>query len=611
VTVTYDWRTDTTTVTAIDSVDLIYDVTGDFSVITTMVQAPSAGGSAGIKVTDGSVNLLFSVGPLAGDNIISVPVGVNFLVLQWTSGTYTPFTSSDGVVWHPLVNPKVDVDGNPLPFPEFPTTPTQAGLFFQTDPSTTVEETAVYGSPRVLPGTILAQLDDPDHLADWIIYPETETLAPIGLVPPKPPDPVTSSAEATVHAFVGAPFGDLEFDVGKSVGWLNRFVDDLFVTDVNAGTQRYWVVNWTASFHDTYYKFSGKSFFLDPVAYRKGQVQDALDYSHRHPEQLVYDDNDWVIFLDAHEGLSTDTRSKPDDYLISTYQSFIYREIARANDSGLDRVVLPFYVFLRHDHIQNVSQTYTDLDDRLFVVTQSAGVPYYLPNLGMTRMFRVSVLRDPDFDWSIIDTPVAIPDTTVKIQLVSYAYAHWSLQDIPPKQARVPPLSPGNDDGWLQRCLISQVVPITGLPFGDPYNPITTWVHPVEDVAGFRGPWCFDTYAELVDGAEIPYPPPPIDPEVAGLMTPMYDLVFRINVRDGVWYAGNGVGNTQLIWSDDLQEFIAYGQPIPEPIQFTENPPGSGLYEADPALVGANGLYEIPTGIIEDPLGSGLYDPRP
>ena len=47
--------------------------------------------------------------------------------------------------------------------------------------------------------------------------------------------PLMTSQEAIVHALVGAQFGDLEFDVGKSVRWTQWFTDDVFITDVNLG----------------------------------------------------------------------------------------------------------------------------------------------------------------------------------------------------------------------------------------------------------------------------------------------------------------------------------------------------------------------------------------
>lgn len=409
MTTTYDWLTDTTTVASVNSVDLLSAVTRPFVVITTVVRSPDYG-SAGIKVTDGTNSLFFSFGPLEGTNVITIPASVGYIAVQWSSGaTYIPFFSTDGIDWHPWVMP-ADVDGIPLPYPAFPTTPTQAGMFLSTG-ATTLEETVEFGSARVMSGLLL--VEDVDTAGLWRIPSEEEMVAPIGTLPTSQPDLVTSSEEAIVHALVGAPFGDLEFDVGKSVGWLSRFVDDLFVTDLNSGDQRYWVVNWTQSFQHTYYKFSGKNFFVDPVAYRKGQLADAFQYAADHPDVLTYDDTDWVIFLDAHEGLSTNTTSKPDDYLIAEYKSYIYREIARANAAGKDRIILPFFAFLRHDHIQNVGQSY-EFEGESFTVTQAAGVPYYLPYQGLTRMFKVSALKNPAFDWSILDKTATLPTPVLR-----------------------------------------------------------------------------------------------------------------------------------------------------------------------------------------------------
>ena len=979
---TYDWATDETTINANITVDLVYPVTTAFSVITTVVQAPEKG-SVGIKVTDGANSLYFVSGPMTGVNVIPLPRGIAYMAMEWsnTDKVFYPYTSVDGIVWDlwPML---ADENGVPAPYPTF-NAPTHAGVCFIAD-DPLLNEVVVLGSPRVFTSLLFAGDDD-----FYVIPFAEEELKPIGAVPPTQPDPVTPSAEAIIHGLVGAPFGDLEFDVGKSVGWLQRFVDDIFVTDVNRGDQRYWVVNWTKTFAYTYYKFSPLNYFTDPEAYRKGQWTDATSYASSYPDQLVYDDNDWVIFLDAHEGLSADNRSFPDDILIEPYKSFIYREIARANAAGADRIVLPFFVFLRHDHIQNVSQSYT-FEDTTFTSTQSVGVPYYVPYNGLTRMFKVSVLRDPDFDWSIIDTPVPIPaaqapeppylvpttgtvttpdpgplpgecvvvckvrgpkvggasnaiagqfelantrswvirrdlagpggfilstspdgaaivnlsansqtvssspellalsvrlanrqlttwrsldngatfqqlaqsapgaaitlfdtslpvrigasnymgtwddriysvelrtglnpsvggaqwtpgyitfptttamnaavvndvgalpadasgsmrvecdraapdgfvhapiggqyfllylpyldgniyfyfyDTTptavgvvaipadmtaagvpatgrwqfkvtwnaatdmlslhgrdpalgrdlmddtagwtlvkqavqagkqlrtttaaqylhsydsswrgngriwravmeingtvkldidfrylnanpgtsmvlptgqtmtlskggtppmvgtpkvdgvvwkfdaneypgtgtsyvdprgrtwtltnaaaitpykpndVKLQVVSYAYAHWNLPEVPPGQTTVPPLDADNDDGWKQRCIMSQAVSVPGLPVGSASDPVGTWIAPTADPPGLRGPWAPENYVLKITDPVIPAPPPPVVREVEAVRVPMYDLVFRLNVRDGVWYTSDGLGPVEVVWDEDAEEFVPY-----------------------------------------------------
>ena len=44
-------------------------------------------------------------------------------------------------------------------------------------------------------------------------------------------------------------------------------------------------------------------------------------------------DDDWILFIDAHEGLSVDNRSLPDDYDFAPFKSFLWREIQRAQDA--------------------------------------------------------------------------------------------------------------------------------------------------------------------------------------------------------------------------------------------------------------------------------------
>ena len=164
--------------------------------------------------------------------------------------------------------------------------------------------------------------------------------------------------------------------------------------------------------------------------------------------------------------------------------------------------------------------------------------------------------------WTLTNASAVSPATPgVKLQIVSYAYAHWHLLDVPAGQITVPPLTAENDDGWKQRCAMTQVLPVPGLPTGSATDPVGTWKDPSLDPPGKRGPWAPENYALKIDDPVIPDPPPPIAAEVAGVRVPMYDLVFRINVRDGVWYAAGGTGNTQLVWDDTLEEFVPYVPP--------------------------------------------------
>jgi hypothetical protein len=296
--------------------------------------------------------------------------------------------------------------------------------------------------------------------------------------------------EAYIHALVGAPFGDLELDVGKSVRWTQWFADDVFITDINTGDPRYWIVNWELTFPQAHHHVTDINYFVDPVAFRKEQFAAA----QREPGILL-EDNDWVLFVDAAEGMSCDTRSLPDNYEVQPFRSFVYREITRATTAGKDFVSIPFFAFLRHDDIITVdyqTEATAGLGEGLDSVQQSLGTPYYLANQGLARLWKVGALKALGFDWTKLDQPQPA-SADVKLQIVSYAYAHWNLQDIEPPDTEVPPLSQYNDDGWRMRKLISRVRPIASLPYQDP------WKDPSQDPVGLRGPWA----GQFTDSPEV------------------------------------------------------------------------------------------------------------
>jgi hypothetical protein len=371
-----------------------------------------------------------------------------------------------------------------------------------------------------------------------------------------PPQPtVHSTAEPLVHAIIGAQFGDLEFDVGKSVRWLHWYTDNLFVLDVNLGTPRYWIVNWAQTFPDAHHKVTGINYFVLPTEFRKEQWrQYVLEFGDP-------DDSDWFLFLDAHEGLGLDNRSLPNDYAFEPFKSFLWREIQRAQDNGESSAVLPYYVFLRSDHITNVTyptMLAQGLEGDVPPVMQALSVPYYLPYHGLRRLWNAKELRKANFDWSILDR-VEPASPNAKAQILSYGYAHWNLQDIEPPATTVPPLDADNDDGFRMRKLLSKVRPIPSLPYGD------TWVPPEADPVGLPGPWApADTNnPDPIDPKTglLMDPPVPPDPSLEGLVIPLYDCVFRLNMRDGVWYEDNKSGNIPLKWDDENQMWITNYDP--------------------------------------------------
>ena len=536
MTVSFNWRTGQTVLSNNADEDLLNPVSGDFSVVATLLVRPTSG-AAGIKLHNDDGDFWFTVGDalFPGINVVSVlPVS---LLVQWSSTDNKAdcYYSVEAGVWNVVEPNDYTIDQ-----------PTTAGVFMTTDGT---PQTATFAHIRTVAG-------------EWL--PET-IYAPmafsIGEPPEELPIALTPCQENVIHALVGTQFGDLEFDVGKSVRWTQWFTDDVFVTDLNTGSQRFWVINWAASFPEVNYKVTGVNFFYDPVVFRKQQWADAITFASQNPASLYFDDEDWVIFVDGHEGISADNRSLPDDYLVEPFRSYLYREVARANDNDADRIVLPFFVYLNHKHVQNVQYHSPRMNmdgtpGQPIIVEQSVGAPYYLPHMGLTRMFRVSTVRDPNFDWTILDTPVAIPDPTVKLQIVSYGYAHWNLQDIEPPQTEIPPLTAQNDDGWRQRCLLSTIRPIPGLPTGDPADPVGTWQPPSADPTGLRGPWAFDTYeSRNLEGVVIPNPPPAIAAATEGVRVPLYDLVYRFNMRDGVWYEEGATGAIPLVWNPETSKW--------------------------------------------------------
>ena len=232
--------------------------------------------------------------------------------------------------------------------------------------------------------------------------------------------------------------------------------------------------------------------------------------------------------------------------------SWIYREIERLMDDDEDIGYLPFFVYLNYSDLQNV----TYLTQAGEPASQAIPVPRYRPAGWLPRLFKVSALRDLDFDWSTIDQPVTTPPydaSGAKAQIISYAYAHWNVQDIPAGETEVPPWTATNDLGWQMRNLISAVRPISGIPFG------TTWQDPSTDPPSFAGPWAIDTVAQTHPGLaasieEHGHTPP--HASCAGIRVPLYDTVLRINLRDGLWYERGNSGNIPLAWDDYHQVWV-------------------------------------------------------
>ena len=132
--------------------------------------------------------------------------------------------------------------------------PTEVGIVLKADPEASILPQTVIAQYRLFPGT---PPEEPEA-TELLVAGVTSTSGP-GIMP------LLALGEPWVHGIVGAQLGDLEVDVGRSVRWLDYLTDDLFITDVNLGTQRYWVLNWATTFPYSKHTVTGRNFFYSPA----------------------------------------------------------------------------------------------------------------------------------------------------------------------------------------------------------------------------------------------------------------------------------------------------------------------------------------------------------
>lgn len=105
-----------------------------------------------------------------------------------------------------------------------------------------------------------------------------------------------------IHGIVSTYFGDLEYDIGKSLTWTEPFCDSVYVLDVNTSdTSRQYVVDWDRQVPKGKYSFATDiSYFGSPAtaaAWRKRSFD-------RAAAAWNYSADDWVLFIDGTECLN-------------------------------------------------------------------------------------------------------------------------------------------------------------------------------------------------------------------------------------------------------------------------------------------------------------------
>jgi hypothetical protein len=105
-----------------------------------------------------------------------------------------------------------------------------------------------------------------------------------------------------IHGIISTYFGDLEFDLGKSLTWTKAFCDTMYVMDVNtAEAPRQYVVNWDYSFPNAKHSFFSQYSFLSNPTNAKNWRKESFT---RAKSAWNYDPDDWVMFIDGSEGLN-------------------------------------------------------------------------------------------------------------------------------------------------------------------------------------------------------------------------------------------------------------------------------------------------------------------
>lgn len=106
-----------------------------------------------------------------------------------------------------------------------------------------------------------------------------------------------------IHGVVSTYFGDLEYDIGKSLNWTRYFCDTTYIMDTNSvDASRRYVVDWAKAFPDVKYSFfvGSPSFFGSPSTAADWRKESFL----RARKAWKYSDTDWVLFIDGTEALN-------------------------------------------------------------------------------------------------------------------------------------------------------------------------------------------------------------------------------------------------------------------------------------------------------------------
>ena len=386
------------------------------------------------------------------------------------------------------------------------------------------------------------------------------------------------------HVIASSYFGDYEYDVGCSVRWHQYLFNTLFACDISGVRARSHLLAWDATFPAAKFTYMRNSYFgsspatgpAAAAAWRKDSFAKALS-------AWKYADEDWVFFLDCTEGLVFDIQSGArdpyefeDPGAAPALPSWITYLLSFV-DPAQDTLSFPFWAYTRssapwvvdsiidpvlEDALNAVQEggTFNGLDPEVVRATNRSSHQmnhqYYTLAGYLPRAFKVSALKDPDFDWTVLDQFVGYNSTVTEVgaSLVSYAYARYA-EPGNLDSATGTSVDEAHDVGWKMRKLVSRVRPVDGLQTTDWADPDTADEHsplmPVDPATGdpYEPPaWLVGTGIlpegfDPEDGSPVltfdqrqVEPPQPWGEEYE-VDTPLYRAIpFRKAPRDGLFY---------------------------------------------------------------------------
>jgi hypothetical protein len=245
----------------------------------------------------------------------------------------------------------------------------------------------------------------------------------------------------------------------------------------------------------------------------------------------------------------------------SIFQSWLNAEIEAAEDVSATKISMAGWAMIRSEGPEEVlmQMVATEFASVIPGAIELAGdwftvsprcEEYFVSMGSLTRLVKVSELRDPGFDWGVLDIPDSDTGdmTATNLDVISYAYVRWAENPADMTQmvdvnaphyvaggSGAPPLRPISveaDVGFAMRRLISTVRPLAGVPLvwgtADPAGSQPT-------VGGFQR-------LDNVYVARYSLSGP--DTVFGGYSvyggSPLYPGVIRSNLREGVWYLSSG-----------------------------------------------------------------------